>query len=226
MRNRNITKRDISIYRELTEQVKTLRKVLKKRYRKLEKEVGVGRLPALVLPESPKPVSRINWRKLRYQQYQAKIKALRLIVAGGLRGWYKRMYKDKILELWRENLIGDHPEGGINGRIKSGWYYSDEQIEDADEKTARFMLIYNRLVRMDISVFMIMYDSGMLPAFRLLYDAEKGGFHNYYLEELEDTLSKTSLKKLANLYSGMTELDKRKSEKYEESLQNYIKNRR
>lgn len=180
---------------ELVKQNNKLRKQLLRRRSQLEKsdEGRVYALPSLVVPEKAQPSAKINFRKIKREEFQAKMRALSQAVTGGLEGWYKRNYKRPILEAWRtaiEQVITEEygdtgvlPISTVFGKKTIGKYTKETMEAYPDLKP--YMEMYNRLYSMNIAQFMYMYDRGYLPPFKYIYNEMKGSFSANYLEEMK-----------------------------------------
>lgn len=167
------TGKQLRTYDEILKKYNKMRNQIVKSHRALEEHIGAGRMPALVVPERHRKMTisqiRISGRRL----FALKIKQLKRVVHGGLQKFYSD-YKKSYLELYREYIIQEDPEG------YQGRFFSDLQIkEEKDPQMRQFMHDYNSIVNMNGTVFALLVKTGRVPEFRRLYDQFQGGFRPY-----------------------------------------------
>lgn len=168
----NPTEKQLSVYEETLKKYNKLRKQIIKAHHSLEKITPSGRMPSLVVPERQRKMSLRQIRLSGRQVFNLKIRQLKKVVHGGLQAFYSD-YKKSYLELYRNYIIQDLPEG------YQGRFYSEFQIKEADPEMAQFMHDYNSLVNMNGVVFAFLVKSGRLPEFRYLYAQFVQDFSTY-----------------------------------------------
>lgn len=172
------SQKQLQLYDELLKRQNITRKRLLRRRRVIEERGGFGRpLPDLVIPMKAKrhrDVQRYANYFDSYADYRNKMRALQMLYGG--KGspelaFYKSSYKHNILEHIK-GWIGDY----LNFSEKPDGYfgkYSEEQIYKANqiaEDGGKFLELYNKMVGLSTSEFMVMYDSGMIPKLKYIYD--------------------------------------------------------
>ena len=205
------TQRQITEYERLVKAYNKMRRQIRKVHKAFEREDEGGRVPALVLPERHRKMSlrqiRLSGRKL----FQLKLKQLRSVVKGGLKGFYKQ-YKASYLELYRTYIIGLDPEYNPFGNGE-GFLYSEMQIKEVaidDPNMAQFMRDYNNIVRMNPSIFAFLIKSGKIPAFKKIYEelVGSGSGASFYesfakvMHNMVNLVKGTSAKKFEKIMSG------------------------
>lgn len=174
--------KQLSLYDELLKRQNQTRKRLLKRRRIAETEgSSFGRpLPDLVLPMKVRrfrDVSRYSKRFDSYKDYQEKMRALRSLF--GSKGdptfnYFKATYRANILKLlrsWIEEKLNFRLPPEAHGR------YSKEQIELANyigEDAGKYLEFYNKLINLETSEFQTMYDTGLIPRMRYIYNEMEG----------------------------------------------------
>ena len=163
------TERQLSTYEMLTKKYNKLRNQIIKAHKNLESVTPTGRMPALVVPERHRKMSLrqiiVSGRLL----FKLKLKQLSKVVNHGLDGFYKD-YKRSYLELYRNYIIGENPEGLAFKTVPM--FYTEEQMNTTkinDPEMAKFMGIYNSIVRLNPYVFAFLIKSGKIPEFKQLY---------------------------------------------------------
>lgn len=202
------TQKALDRYDELVKQQNKLRRQLLRRRKKVEETSDSGRLPSLIIPAKGVKSIKIDWRQVGAKEFRRKMKMLSNLVTGGLQGWYKRNYKDAILLAWRQGLeeaiLQEYKENikivarkseldqlafGEDVKMLEGGYFTQDLMEEYPKFKEHFEL-YNRLQRMEIGVFMEMYDRGMFPLFKFIYLEMIGSTsENSFLEELKDSIN-------------------------------------
>lgn len=163
MSNWKPTEKQLTTYEKLLKEYNKIRKQIISAHKQLEKETSTGRMPSLVVPERQRKMSARHIRITGRQLFNLKIKQLKKVVHGGLQSFYSD-YKKSYLELYRNYIIGEDPEG------YQGRYYSEFQIkEETDPQMQQFMHDYNSIVNMNGTVFALLVKSGRIPEFKYLY---------------------------------------------------------
>lgn len=184
----------LSAYDELLKRQNQTRKVLLKR-RRLYEEEGVGRsLPDLVLPMKARRFGDVSrYRFDSFQDYREKMRALTELYGGSgspVLQYYKKAYKRNILNIvrdWIDAYIGlpDKPEGKFGK-------YSEDQIDLANRIAndgGKYLDLYNKLISLRTTEFMDMYDSGMIPPLKIIYDEMKDNINLSKVDEFLDMFS-------------------------------------
>lgn len=172
----NPSKKQISTYEQLLKRYNKQRKQIERAHRQLEQITPSGRMPSLVIPERQRKMTLRQIRMSGRRMFAMKIRQLKKIVHGGLQEFYND-YKKSYLELYRNYIIQDDPEGYQNR------FYSPEQIAEAErlegKEMAQFMHDYNRIVTMNGTVFTFLVKAGKIPEFRYLYRQFENDFEMY-----------------------------------------------
>lgn len=193
------SQKQLQLYDELLKRQNITRKRLLRRRRIIEERGGSGRpLPDLVLPMKAKrsrDISRYANYFDSYEDYRNKMRALRELYGGKGSpelGFYRSAYKRNIL---------DHIKGWIEDYLNfsekpKGYFgkYSEEQILIANQIAddgGKFLELYNKMISLSTAEFMAMYDTGMIPKLKYIYDEIRnvGSISFSYVDEFLDSYS-------------------------------------
>lgn len=159
----NPSENQISAYEQILKRYNKIRKQIISAHHNLEQIVPSGRMPSLVVPERHRKMTLRQMRLTGRRVFLLKLRQLKKVVHGGLQAFYSD-YKKSYLQLYRDYIIQDMPEGYQNR------FYSDLQIKEADSpEMAQFMHDYNSLVNMNGTVFTLLLKMGKIPQFKYLY---------------------------------------------------------
>lgn len=180
----------IDLYNQLVKKQNAVRKILKKIHKRAEETLGVGRLPALIVPKKARTVRNSNNMNIRlfWQRYRN----MRDLFAKGVDSYLGKVVKAGYLQIWRDQ-IDIIPEGYFGT-------YSALQIREAGE-LGRFMEVYNKLTRLSGLAFLALQYTNNITAFKWIYEDFKayreGRFNrvNSYLEEQLEALERVGSSK-------------------------------
>lgn len=172
------SQKQLSIYDELLKRQNQVRKLILKR-RRADEEEGLGRpLPDLIIPMKAKRSRSKTYFFDSYADYRRKMKDLQRLYGGKgspLIQYYKEAYKRNIL-----SIVKDWIDVYLNFTEKPQGYfgkYSDEQIYIANQISddgGRYLDLYNKFISLRTEEFITMYNSGMIPKLKFIYDEMKG----------------------------------------------------
>jgi len=181
---RRPSQRSIDIYNQLVEQQNKVRKSLLKLHKEAEERLGVGRLPALVIPKRARKIrnifnqglSKVELRR-RLQAFWRRYRQSKDLFSQGMSSYIKNTVMKGYKDLWINNQygIGEAPNGAF-GR------YSKEQIEYSDK--GDYMEVYNQLFTHGSDFFLALLYSNRIVEFKYIYADFKGDVErNYYVEQ-------------------------------------------
>ena len=172
----------VDLYNQLVKKQNAVRKILKKIHKHAEETLGVGRLPALILPKKARQIR--NRDNLNIKLFWLRYRNMRDMFSGGLNNYLGKVVKQGYMQLWRDQ-IGIDPEGYFN-------MYTPLQIKEAGE-LGKFMEVYNKLNRLSGLQFLALQYVGGITAFKWIYDEMKYGAkdkENSYLQQQLESLEK------------------------------------
>lgn len=162
------SQKQLSIYDELLKRQNEVRKQVLRRRKIIEGE-GTGRtLPDLIVPMKARRSRDLNYSFNSYEDFRKKLKALKDLYGmndDATEHFYREKYKNNILGILKDWL-------GVNPTGKFGKYEEGDMLNNPELE--RYMLVYNDLVSLDIGTLMAMYDSGMIPSLRYIYQDMQG----------------------------------------------------
>ena len=174
---------------------KTQRNMLKPLYRNITKlrkylieskragNRSLGAESSRIVPDLVLPKQFSYYQKYKFESrkdYQERIGELKEYKS--IQKYIRVNYKDKILKLYREDIIGEAPNGS-NGQ------YTIEQIKGS-ELYGDIMEHYNKMNRMSSENFFDAYQKGYIKAFRYVYIDEtvnpaRRGYESQVSEAIE-----------------------------------------
>ena len=180
---RRPSKHTIDLYNQLVNQQNKVRKQLRKIHKKAEEALGVGRLPALVIPKTAHKIKHsdsISNLRLFWSRYRQ----MKQLFSSGLKSYLAETVYKGYKELWQDEQfgIGEKPEGAF-GR------YSKEQIENSPN--GRIMEVYNILFTTGAEFFLALLYTGRVIAFKYIYLEMNGVGNKEYswIEQQADLLT-------------------------------------
>lgn len=226
---RKPSQHSVDLYNQLVKKQNAVRRILKKIHKDAGDALGVGRLPSLVLPKRVKKVNystninaKVFWRK--YKEAQTLFAGQR----GGLNTYLGKTLKQGYLETIRD-WIDAKPASFYNSRTQkeqTGVYYTLEQMNSADEVTAKAMKVYNAYVRTPAIVFLGMLYVGAITPLKFIYDELRYGFggknafndkeNSYLQQQIESFENYASGKNMIKFISKLGEV----SEVFKEVIPN------
>jgi len=183
-----LSQKQLNYYDELLKKKRQVEKKLV-RYRKKQEQKG-GRLPPLILPDSPEGTSkRVNWRALKRrmgaERFRKMLSEWNKLYGEGINSYLRETLKRGYMELWRD-LISRLSEG-IEPK---GRFFTKEQMDAVSSDIARYMKTYNRLQWLSPSMFHYLHHKGMIIGFKEIYNEAMSltGLQFNYLEEQNEML--------------------------------------
>lgn len=184
------TQRQLTIYDELLRRQNITRKRLLKQRRIAEEGGGRASLPDLIIPKKARryrDFSRYHFDSYEdYRKMLSRLKEFSDFERSWSREHYQKRYAETILEFIAFYISQENPRIQVYDRddpnkrlILHGegarGRFTEEQLNDPDfAKYRDYLEFYNKIVYMPIDLFMTMYQSGIVPQLKLLYD-EIGG---------------------------------------------------
>lgn len=179
---RRPSQHSIDLYNQLVKKQNAVRKILKKIHKHAEETLGVGRLPALILPKRARQIQ--NRDNLNLKAFWNRYRKMRDMFGNGINDYLGKVVKQGYMELWREH-IGIDPEGYFGK-------YTPLQIREAGE-LGIFMEVYNKLQGLSGLQFLALQYMGGITAFKWIYDELTNGIRdkeNSYIQGQLESLEK------------------------------------
>lgn len=208
---RKPSQRTIDLYNQLVAQQNKVRKQLRRIHKGAEETLGVGRLPALIIPKSAHKVRQNYFEGLskselrrRLQAFWTRMNEAKKLFGAGIRSYLSKTVKEGYMELWRDQILfmsGEEPKGPAR-------MFTKEQIENS--YMGEFMQTYNRLNRLSAESFLAMLYHGDIIQFKFIYSEMIGQGNKEYswLEQQNDLLNThKSLKNQKELLEQMADYE-------------------
>ena len=198
MANRKPSQHSIDLYNQLVQRQNKVRNTLRRIHTEAEASKGAGRLPALVIPKKAHKLRQGHFEgrnkailKMKIQAFWKNYRALREAFGGKdpLRKYIAKTVTRGYRDLFKD-LIGIDPEA--NG------LFSKSQIVHADETTAKYMQLYNKMFRYGNEMqFYKLLITGNIIEFKWFYREFMFGNENenLYVEEQLDIWNRANTPK-------------------------------